>query len=73
MHVILVAPHFPANQRNFARALRTVGARVTGIGDAPVEYLDRELRGWLDDYVYQPRLLDEEELEKTVRSIQRQG
>lgn len=73
MHVILVAPHFPANQRNFARALRAVGAKVTGIGDAPVEYLDRELRSWMDDYIYQPRLLDEEDLEKTVRAIQRKG
>jgi carbamoylphosphate synthase large subunit len=73
MHVILVAPHFPANQRNFARALRAVGARVTGIGDAPVEYLDSQLKSWLDDYVYLPRMLDEEELEKAVRGIQRKS
>jgi hypothetical protein len=70
MHVILIAPHFPANQRNFARALKTVGARITGIGDAPGEYLDSQLKSWLDDYIYLPQMLDEGALEKTVRLIQ---
>ena len=35
MHVILLAPHFPANQLSFARGLKAVGARVTGIIDSP--------------------------------------
>lgn len=70
MHVILVAPHFPANQRNFARALKTVGARITGIGDAPAEYLDSQLKSWLDDYIYLPQMLDEGQLEKAVRYVQ---
>ncbi len=50
MHVVFVAPHFPANQRDFVRGLKAVGARVTGIGESPLEWLDGELRGWLDDY-----------------------
>jgi hypothetical protein len=32
MHVLFVEPHFPRNQREFVRALASVGARVTGIG-----------------------------------------
>ena len=43
MHIILVAPEFPANQRNFARALREAGAYVTGIGERPVEALGDEV------------------------------
>ena len=39
MHVIFVEPSFPKNQREFLRALSSVGARVTGIGEAPVEAL----------------------------------
>ena len=35
MHVIFVEPRFPANQRQFARALHAVGAKVTGIGESP--------------------------------------
>ena len=45
MHVILLAPHFPAGQRRFLRALKAVGAGVTGIVDAPLEAIDHEIRG----------------------------
>jgi hypothetical protein len=31
--VIFVEPCFPANQREFVRALASVGARVIGIGE----------------------------------------
>ena len=44
MHVIFVEPAFPRNQREFPRALRQVGARVTGIGEAPIQALPDELR-----------------------------
>ena len=54
MHVLLVEPAFPQNQRQFARALHMSGARVTGIGEAPIEALDSELHGWLDRYERQP-------------------
>jgi carbamoylphosphate synthase large subunit len=50
MHVVFVEPAFPRNQREFARALKSVGARVTGIGESPLEALDGELKGWLDAY-----------------------
>ena len=50
MHVIFVEPTFPANQRQFVRALKEVGARVTGIGERPLEWLDDRLKSWLDWY-----------------------
>lgn len=73
MHVILVAPHFPANQRQFARALKSVGAYVTGIGEAGVQHLDGELRGWLDHYEQVRSVVDEDALFDAVRRIQRRG
>ena len=73
MHVILVAPHFPANQRQFARALKQVGAYVTGIGEASANHLDGELRSWLDAYEQVPSVVSEEALLGAVRRIQRRG
>ena len=46
MHVVFVEPAFPANQREFVRGLHAVGARVTGIGERPLEALTAELRDW---------------------------
>lgn len=71
MHVLFVEPAFPQNQREFARALHTVGARVTGIGERPVEYLDDELRGWLDHYEQVRSVVDEQALLEAVRRCQR--
>ena len=50
MHVIFLAPHFPANQRRFVQGLKNVGARVTGIGDVPVGAIGEGLRSLLDGY-----------------------
>ena len=73
MHIILVAPEFPANQRNFARALREAGAYVTGIGERPVEYLDGALRGWLNAYEQVPSVIHEGAMIEAVRRIQARG
>lgn len=73
MHVILMAPHFPANQRQFARALKSVGAQVTGVGEANVHQLDGELRSWLDGYEQVPSVCDNDSLLAAVRRIQRRG
>ncbi len=45
VRVIFVEPNFPRNQREFVRALASVGAEVIGIGETPEEFLDDELRG----------------------------
>jgi len=73
MHVIFVEPRFPPNQRNFVRALKAVGAAVTGIGEAPVEFLDGELKGWLDGYEQVGSVCDEEAMREAVRRVQRRA
>jgi len=70
MNVILVEPCFPANQREFARALHAVGATVIGIGERPKESLDGDLRHWLTHYEQIRSVVDEEALERAVRFVQ---
>jgi formate-dependent phosphoribosylglycinamide formyltransferase (GAR transformylase) len=70
MHVLFVEPKFPHNQRQFARALHSVGARVTGIGEAPVETLDEELKSWLHGYERVGSVIDEGALFEAVRRVQ---
>lgn len=69
MDVILVEPAFPANQREFARALHAVGARVIGIGERPKEALDDGLRHWLSHYEQVGNVCDEGALEGKVRWV----
>lgn len=68
--VVFLEPCFPANQREFVRALHAVGARVTGIGERPRESLDGELRGWLFHYEQIGNVTDEAQVERAVRFVQ---
>ncbi len=68
--VVFLEPCFPANQREFVRALHEVGARVTGIGERPKESLDPQLRSWLYHYEQIGNVTDEAQVEKAVRWIQ---
>jgi len=70
MHVVLVEPAFPRNQREFARALHSVGARVTGIGERPKDALDSELRHWLHAYEQIPSVTNEPALLAAVKRVQ---
>jgi len=70
MHVLFVEPAFPRNQREFPRALAAVGARVTGIGESPVEALDSELKSWLHGYEQVSSVTHEPSLLDCVRRIQ---
>jgi carbamoylphosphate synthase large subunit len=70
MHVIFVEPRFPANQRQFVRALHAVGARVTGIGEAPVEALGDELKGRMVAYEQVGSVCDEKAMLDAVRRTQ---
>jgi carbamoylphosphate synthase large subunit len=65
--VIFVEPCFPANQREFVRALHAVGARVIGIGERPKSSLNDDLRHWLTHYEEIGNVTDAGQLEKTVR------
>ena len=71
MHVLFVAPHFPSYQRHFVRAMHSVGAKVTGIGEASPMYLDSELKSWLHGYEQVPSVCDEQAMLETVRRVQR--
>jgi formate-dependent phosphoribosylglycinamide formyltransferase (GAR transformylase) len=68
--VVFLEPCFPANQREFVRALHAVGARVTGIGERPKESLDPELRRWLFHYEQIGNVTDVGQVEKVVRWAQ---
>ncbi len=50
MHIVFVEPCFPANQKQFVRALRAAGATVTAVGERPRESLDSDLQSWLVHY-----------------------
>lgn len=73
MHVIFVEPAFPRNQREFPRALKAVGAKVTAIGESSANSLDRELKGWLDGYEQVRSVTDSQALLDAVKRIQSRG
>ncbi len=73
MHVIHLAPHFPQVQRKFARALKQVGAKVTGIGEAHVNDLPHEITQYLDGWEQVWSVTDEQAVYDAVRRIQARG
>ncbi len=70
MNIIFVEPCFPANQREFVRALWEIGANVIGIGESKRESLDQELRNRLFEYVQVPSVCDEAAMVRAVKWIQ---
>ena len=70
MNVIFIEPGFPANQRQFVRALASIGANVIGIGERPYEWLDEQTRAWLGSYQQIASVTDEDALEWAVRKAQ---
>lgn len=70
MHVIFVEPAFPHNQKQFVRALAQVGARVTGIGEAPFAALPSDIRRSLHAYEQVPSVVHEASLYEAVRTVQ---
>ena len=70
MRVVFVEPNFPRNQREFVRALASVGAEVIGIGESPEEALDDELRGWMRHYHQVASVVDVGAMTDAVRWVQ---
>jgi formate-dependent phosphoribosylglycinamide formyltransferase (GAR transformylase) len=70
MHVLFVEPSFPHNQKRFVHALAAVGARVTGIGERPADYLDGDLKGALHGYEQVGSVCDEGAMHQAVRRVQ---
>ena len=72
-HVIFLEPAFPGNQREFVRALHAVGATVSGIGTAPIEAYDSELRSWMHSYEQVGSTASVHALTQAVKKIQARG
>ena len=70
MNVIFIEPGFPASQKQFVRALASIGANVIGIGERPYEWLDEQTRAWLSSYQQIASVTDEAALEWAVRKAQ---
>ncbi|WP_018157515.1 ATP-grasp domain-containing protein [Demetria terragena] len=70
MNVVFVEPNFPRNQREFVRALHEAGATVFAVGETPSEWLDEELRGWIDHYEQTNSVTDVDQLRAVVEHFQ---
>jgi formate-dependent phosphoribosylglycinamide formyltransferase (GAR transformylase) len=70
VNIIFVEPFFPSNQREFVRALASVGATVIGIGEYSQDSFDDDLRGWLHHYHQVPSVTDVDRMTEAVRWIQ---
>ena len=73
MHVLFVEPAFPANEREFVRALTQVGAAVTGIGESPASALPEDVRRQLTHYEQVRSVVDGGALYDAVRRCQQRG
>lgn len=73
MHVIFLAPHFPANQLRFLRGLKAVGARVTGIIDAPPHAVPSVVVELLDDVELVDNVTSVSQVTAAVRKVQARG
>ena len=73
MHVILMAPHFPANQLRFLRGLKQVGARVTGLIDSPKDQVPSQVLHLLDDVELIDNVTSVAQVEAAVRRVQARG
>ena len=70
MHVLFIAPDFPSYQKHFVRALKSVGAKVSGIGDRPAEHMPHDVGCMLDAYYQISNVTDTQALLECVRYIQ---
>lgn len=56
MNFIFISPHFPRRTWQFCERLKRNGVNVLGIGDAPYDALDQNVRDSLNEYYYLPSL-----------------
>jgi formate-dependent phosphoribosylglycinamide formyltransferase (GAR transformylase) len=73
MHVVLVEPAFPKNQREFLRGLLSTGARVSAISERPPEALPSELREGLFQFERVRSVVDEHALAEAVKRLQQKA
>ncbi|HVK84861.1 MAG TPA: ATP-grasp domain-containing protein [Kofleriaceae bacterium] len=70
-HVVFIEPRFPANQKQFIRALAESGVTISAIGEGSKQSLDDELRRWLTHYEEVRNVTNAQALLDAVRFIQR--
>ncbi len=68
--VVFLEPSFPANQKQFVRALHAVGARVTGIGERPKAALDGDVAHWLSHYEQVGNVTDVGQVGRVIEFLQ---
>ena len=71
MHVVFVEPRFPGNQKDFVRGLHEVGAKVSAVGEAPLDALGPDLPRWLTCYEQVGSVCDESALARALQEIHR--
>lgn len=71
MHVVLVEPCFPNNQREFLRGLLATGAAVSAVSERPPEALPAEMRHGLFGYEQVRSVVDEGALQDAVQRLSR--
>lgn len=69
MHVVLIEPCFPKNQREFLRGLLSTGARVSAISERPPEALPPELRDDLFQFERVRSVVDEHALAEACKRL----
>ena len=69
MHVVLVEPTFPKNQREFLRGLLSTGARISAISERPTEALPRDLREGLFQFERVRSVVDEHALSEAIQRL----
>jgi carbamoylphosphate synthase large subunit len=72
VNVAFIEPSFPANQKQFVRALSSVGAAVIGIGERPADWLDDDVKGWLTHYEQVASVVDVGALVEGIGRVQSQ-
>ncbi|MCB1042344.1 MAG: ATP-grasp domain-containing protein [Acidobacteria bacterium] len=73
MHVIFVEPCFPTYQTKFVRALREVGAFVTGISEVPYDSMPGSVKEMLNHHEHVPSVVHEGAMYEAVRRVQGKG
>jgi biotin carboxylase len=62
LDVVFLSPAYPPEMHQFTRGLAEVGARVHGVGDAPLAALPEAVRRHLTSYLHVPGIMDEDDV-----------
>ncbi len=73
MHVLFLAPDTHVYNHAFLRGLRSVGAKVSGIGPSPADKLSHSAKQELDGYRACPNVLDTNELLVRAKELAAKG